>query len=461
MNTILLVLSLVFGGLFVFNYLNKENKNWIILVSRIFLGILFIYSGFVKAVDPLGSTYKFVDYFNAFGMGFLDDLAFPLAILLSSAEFIIGFGLLFGSYLRLNTVFAALFMLVFTPLTLILAISNPVSDCGCFGDALILTNWQTFWKNIIIDIPIVILLLQKQNIKNLFTGKSAIVVNALGLVFILFVSIYGYRHLPVMDYRPYKIGDNIKEGMEMPEDAKADVYSSTFTYKNLETQEVKEFPEDQLDEPINHPEEWEFVDSKSVLVEEGYHPPIHDFTITNKEKGDITDQILEREAYTLMLVSYDLPNIDSQSLLKLEALNKQFDDSELNALVLTAAVDEQIDNAKAELMKQLGYDDVAAAEKQMQTLYLYEFEGNVLEFTEDELPEDLDDRYQMLGEEEVEIEQEEQGLSYDFFICDPITLKTIVRANAGLVLLKKGTVINKWHYNDFPTLEMIRAEIKK
>lgn len=461
MNSILIVLSLVFGALFIMNYLKKESQNWIILVSRVFLGIIFIYSGFVKAVDPLGSTYKFIDYFNAFGMGALEDLAFPLAILLSSAEFIIGFGLLFGSYLRLNSVLAALFMLLFTPLTLILAIANPVSDCGCFGDALILTNWQTFWKNIIIDLPIIILLLQKQNIKNLFTGKSAVALNILGLVFIVFVSVYGYQHLPIFDYRPYKIGNNIKEGMEMPEGAKSDVYTSSFTYKNLETQEVKEFPEDQLDEPINHPDKWEFVDSQSVLVEEGYHPPIHDFTITNNLQGDITDRILESDSYTLMLVSYDLPNIDSESLLKLETLNKQFDDSELNALVLTAAVDEQINSAKAELMKQLGYDDIAASEQQMQTVYLFEFEGNVLEFTENELPEDLDDRYQMIGEEEVEIEQEKQGLSYDFFICDPITLKTIVRANAGIVLLKKGTVINKWHYNDFPTLEMIQAEIKK
>jgi uncharacterized membrane protein YphA (DoxX/SURF4 family) len=122
------------------------------ILSRLFIGAIFIYSGFVKGIDPLGSTYKFTDYFFAFGMEWLEPIAFPLAIILSALEFVVGISLFLGIKIKLSSLGALLFMLLFLPLTLYIALKDPVQDCGCFGDALILTNWQTFWKNIIIII---------------------------------------------------------------------------------------------------------------------------------------------------------------------------------------------------------------------------------------------------------------------------------------------------------------------
>ena len=130
---------------------------YIRLISRLIVGMVFIFSGFVKAVDPLGSAYKFADYFTAFKLGFLEFLALPLGIFLSAFELILGLTLILGY--RRKTVFQILmwFMSFFTLLTFILAIFNPVTDCGCFGDALILTNWQTFFKNVVLMVFVSIL----------------------------------------------------------------------------------------------------------------------------------------------------------------------------------------------------------------------------------------------------------------------------------------------------------------
>lgn len=461
MNTVLLSLSVLFGMLFILQLRKFEFQSLAILFSRIFLGIVFIYSGFVKAVDPLGYTYKIIDYLTAFGMGELSALAFSTAILISAIEFIIGFGFIAGLFLRLSTWLGAMFMLVFTPLTLYLAISNPVTDCGCFGDALVITNWQTFWKNLIIDIPIIILILQRKKVYNFFEGKTAIALSSFAFIGIIYVSVFSYQHLPIMDFRPFKTGNNIAEGMAVPEGEKLDVYMSTFTYKNLETKELVEFDEHDLGEPLSNEEKWVFVDSESVLVEEGYHAPIHDFSIVSSATGDITEQVLNDSNYTLILVSYDLSRSDLEGLVKFEQLSKYFINSSVSTLALTAALEDEISQAQEDLKKALSYDTLTRIRVETSKIYFYEYEGNVLEFTDEDLPEDLDDSYLFIGDEDVELEQEvEADLSFDFYICDPTTLKTIVRANPGLVLLKKGTIINKWHFNDFPTAEELEKELQ-
>ena len=456
MNIILILLSLFFGAVFLLYATNKEKQAVAIVVSRVFIAIVFLYSGFVKAVDPLGYTYKIIDYFTAFGMDNFKALAFYLSIAITSAEFLIGFGLLFGVFLRLYSILAALFMIVFTPLTLYLAINNPVTDCGCFGDALVITNWQTFWKNLIIDIPLIILLLQKRNLKDSFSSQNAIVLNIGGLVFILVISIYSFMHLPIIDFRPYKIGNNIKEGMKIPEGEKTDVYKSTFTYRNIKTQEEKDFTEDNLDEPLNNEELWEFVDSKTILLEEGYHPPIHDFNIVSKTNGDITEQVLNDSAYTFILVSYNLNKANFDGLIKFEQLSRAVSNAKFMAL--TAALDDEIEKNQDSLIHYFSYDTIVKKELSTQTIYFYEYEGNVMEFSEDEIPED--EAYLFIGTEDIEEESTQKAkLSFEFNICDPTTLKTIVRANPGMILIKNGVIIDKWHYSDFPAQEEIQKII--
>ncbi|OFY89845.1 MAG: hypothetical protein A2236_03880 [Bacteroidetes bacterium RIFOXYA2_FULL_33_7] len=205
------------------------------LISRLFVGLLFTFSGFVKSVDPLGSTYKFTDYFTAFGMGWAESLSLPLAIILSTAEFIVGLNLIFGFRIKISAWLALLFMAFFTPLTLVLAIDNPVTDCGCFGDALILTNWKTFWKNIIILIPTLIVFFGRAKIKSYFSTIAQWSISVFLIVLIVGFQFYNLKHLPVIDFRPYSVGSYLPDKMVYPENAAPDEYKTLFYYKNTKT----------------------------------------------------------------------------------------------------------------------------------------------------------------------------------------------------------------------------------
>lgn len=370
------------------------------IISRLFVGFLFMFSGFVKGIDPLGSTYKFTDYFRAFGMEWAEPIALALGFLLSSAEFIIGFGLFFNLKLKFSSWGALLFMSFFTPLTLILAIYNPVTDCGCFGDALKITNWQTFWKNIIIIIPTIIVFIGKNKIKSFLTPKFQLVIFLVAFLGINLFSYYCYSHLPIIDFRPYKIGTHIPDKMKVPEGAPQDVYETIFKYQNLNTKEIKEF--NQTNYPWQDTLNWKWVDSKSILVKEGYHAPIHDFVIESPEDGEITDLILEDENYSFLLIAFDLKKSSTSN--------------------------QQLINSLASFCKNSGYKFYCVTSS---------------------------------GEEEINNFKSINNAQYAFCNADEVTLKTMIRANPGLILLKKGTVMNMWHYNDIPTAEEFKNSILK
>ncbi len=266
------------------------------VVSRIILGIVFIFSGFVKAVDPLGSAYKFADYFSAFKLGFLEFSALPLGVFLAVFELVLGITLILGY--RRKTVYWILmwFMSFFTLLTFVLALSNPVSDCGCFGDALILTNWETFLKNVILMVFVLILYLQrKQEVETGLRYREWMVIIIFFAGAACF-SIWNYRHLPLLDFRPYDVGTVIQDEMEIPEGVPVDEYETTLIYKNKETGKSEEFSME------NYPRDtlvWEFESSDSKLVNKGYEPPIHDFAIMDEYGDDLADEILNNRDYSL------------------------------------------------------------------------------------------------------------------------------------------------------------------
>jgi len=207
-------------------------------ISRIIVGLVFIFSGAVKAIDPLGSAYKFHDYFLAFNMAWLDWLSLPLSILLCTIEFAAGFSVITGVRQKTGIVIIILLMAVFTPLTFVLALTNPVSDCGCFGDAVHLTNWQTFWKNVLLVILAVIVFIRRKEITNVFRSSTEwIITGSVAIIFILF-SLGNLRYLPVIDFLPYKTGVKIADQMVIPEGAEPDKYITTFIYeKNGEQRE--------------------------------------------------------------------------------------------------------------------------------------------------------------------------------------------------------------------------------
>jgi uncharacterized membrane protein YphA (DoxX/SURF4 family) len=361
-------------------------KKVIVEISRILLGVVFVFSGFVKAVDPVGSAYKISDYFSAWGLQFLDILALPGSFFQSVLEFALGVFLLAGIYRKITSFLILLVMCFMTPLTLYLAIANPITDCGCFGDALVITNWQTFYKNTVLLTAAVIVFLWHRQMTFLFPKKHRSLILLFTLLFILGISFYCYAYLPVLDFRPYKIGNNIREGMSIPEGAETDVYETVFIYEKEGI--AHEFTID------NYPKEdsgWTFVDSKSKLIKKGYEPPIHDFTITTEQGDDITDEVLADDNYTFLLIAHKLEKASDSNIDKINEIYDYAKQNGYNFICLTASLPSQIKEWK-----------------------------------------------------------ENTGAEYPFCTMDDITLKTIIRSNPGLLLIKKGTIINKWPDKKIP-----------
>ena len=243
-------------------------------LSRIIVGITFLFSGFVKAVDPLGFTYKIQDYLIAFQLTDLFALALPAAIAMVVLEFLIGLFLLMGIYRRIISILATIFMAVFLPLTLWIAIGNPVEDCGCFGDALIISNWATFYKNIILSVCALFLLFNYKLLTPLFSIKATRFAAGYAVIFAVTFAIYNTVKLPVIDFRPFKIGSDIAEQMKIDPE-KGDVVENIFIYSKNGVE--KEFTED--DYPWND-STWIFVDMQSRIIREGEKPKIEDFHLT-------------------------------------------------------------------------------------------------------------------------------------------------------------------------------------
>jgi uncharacterized membrane protein YphA (DoxX/SURF4 family) len=366
-------------------------------IARILVGLTFIFSGFVKGIDPWGSAYKFTDYFNAMHMEWLIWAAFPLGVLLAFTEFAIGIALLFNVFLRFFSWLALLFMIFFTGLTLWIAIENPVTDCGCFGDALVISNWETFYKNVVLIVLTVVVFIYRNNMKGSPGKKTGFTLSALSVLLYAAFVIHSYNHLPVFDFRPYKVGVNIPESMAIPADAPQAEYENIFYYKNKNTGEVEEFTEENY--PWQDTINYEFHDMESNLIREGYVPPIHDFRIETPEGDNIADFFLYDDNYVFILIAYDLKKSSTKPQAKINTLANWAVNDGMAFICLTSS----------------------------------------------------------LPEESAEF-AERHGAPYEFFNCDEITLKTIVRSNPGLMVIKDGTIVAKYHYNDIPTPEEFEQE---
>lgn len=241
---------------------------------RLVTGGVFLFSGVVKAIDPLGTVYKIGDYLEAFGGVWLQVsvLAYPAAFVLIALELMIGIQLLLMVRFKPNAVMAFVFMLIMTPLTLYIALYNPVTDCGCFGDALTISNWQTFYKNIVLLVVTLILVVSRDKFKSFFLPPVEYAVAGMFLMLTAGFMSYTMMHLPLIDFRPYKVGVNIPEAMQIPEGAPVDEYTYSFVYSKEGVQQT--FGIDALPDST-----WTFVEQASKLVKQGYVPPITNFTI--------------------------------------------------------------------------------------------------------------------------------------------------------------------------------------
>ena len=367
------------------NYNNKKALHITGSIARTLLALTFLFSGFVKAVDPLGTVYKIQDYLHE-GFGGIFQWAIPAsgvaAVCLIALEWLLGIAMLLNVRTQWTSWITLLFYCIMTPLTLYIAIANPVSDCGCFGDALVITNWQTFWKNIILLLLSICLVICRKAIPELFSWWMEIIITLAALGSVAGIMGYSYTHLPQIDFRPYKVGNHIPTLMEIPDDAEVDQYEITLIY----AKDGKEQTFTLENYPKGDPE-WTFVDQKSVLIKKGYVPPIHDFEIETLEGDYITQDILESEEPIALVVMYDLTKTDTTQLEKLMHMIHEYP----RVYFLTASGEEEI----FAFAEELGWDE--------ETTYS------------------------------------------TFCFTDPITLKTIVRANPGVIVVQNGTIIDKYN----------------
>lgn len=390
----------------------KKTKTIIASISRALLGLVFVFSGAVKAIDPLGTVYKIEDYLKAFG-GFFTDLM-PLATMaavgLILLELLLGVCMVLNVRTQWTSWIALAFYCVMTPLTLYIALTDPVSDCGCFGDAIVLTNWQTFQKNVVLMTLSIVLVALRKKVYPLWTWQVEVFLAALTIVSAVLFMEYTYRHLPVVDFRPYKVGNHIPTLMEYPEDAEPDQYDISFVYAKdgvEQTFALENYPKGDTT--------WTFVRQESKLIKKGYEPPIHDFEIINDNYEDITWDILESESPITLVVMYDLAQADKKQMKKVEALKNSVEQSMNN-------FEQSMDYIELSMNDSIeALDDF---EQPLSNFYILTGSGT---------------------DEIINFSLEYPTLSDCICTCDPITLKTIVRANPGVIVVQNGTIIDKYN----------------
>lgn len=364
--------------------------------ARTLLGITFIFSGFVKAVDPLGTVYKIEDYLRAFGGIFVNlmPLAAVAAGILIAAEFMLGICLVCNIRTRWTGWVALAFMGVMTPLTLYIALENPVSDCGCFGDAIVLSNWATFSKNIVLTALVVVLLCTRRHIPQTLSWKVETGIFTGTLLLLCALMAWTLLHLPIMDFRPYKVGNNIPALMEIPEDAEMDQYDIRLVYQKDGIE--KEFT---LADYPKGDSTWTFVRQNSKLIKKGYEPPIHGFEIMSLDYEDLTYDILESETPVTLVIMYDLNKADMDQVERINMLYHQCLTRHEQMYIVTGSGEQAIHD------------------------FCYNIAIN-----------DRSNRITPFNHPEAV-----------FCTCDGVTLKTIVRANPGVIVIKDGNIIDKYN----------------
>jgi uncharacterized membrane protein YphA (DoxX/SURF4 family) len=359
-------------------------------ISRLLVAFVFLFSGFVKGVDPLGTAYRIEDYFIAFGADYAIPFTLFLSIFLCAVEFALGAALLFNFWLKVLSWPLLLMMAFFTLLTLNDAIYNPVPDCGCFGDALKLTNWETFYKNVVLIILVGIIFYYRKKFRSIFVPR--IDMWAVAVIFLAFTyfSVHQYRHLPWIDFLGWKKGTDLVP--DNPGQSK-----TYLIYRNKISGEEKEYLSPNY--PWNDTtwvREWEFVAQR---VDDSGVIKGHNLKIFDSEGNDYTETFINNPGYQFLVVSYSLSEASEKGMEKINRLFEQVNNEAHSMVVLTGSLDKEI----------------AAYRQKMHP--------------------DL-----------------------EFYNADDVELKIIVRANPGVILLRDGVVVDKWHWRDLPDYDELKEE---
>lgn len=312
---------------------NQKLTRWFVLGLRILVGAVFAFSGFVKAIDPWGVLYKFEEYIVALGVEWLSPFVLFGAIAVSVFEFVLGVMLIVGAYRRISVWLALFTMLVMTPLTLWLALTNAVPDCGCFGEALMLSNWATFGKNILLLIAILYLLLFNVRLSNVYSPSIQWIVTTVTALYIALVAFYGYFYQPMIDFRPYKVGTAILPGNE-PEEA-----DFVFVYEKDGVK--KEFAVDEI--PSDEDTAWTFVERKERKAKKGDSTENVGLTLREDDE-DVTSDVIKQEGEQIILVFSDMTDIDITYTYLINVLDDFARKHNVDIIGVTGASDSDIDD---------------------------------------------------------------------------------------------------------------------
>lgn len=374
--------------------IKDTNLNWTLnVVARVVVGLVFIFSSFVKGVDPMGTSFKITEYLTAwsfFGMSF--DWLVPLATFMSMAlivvEFTTGVMLLFGAFRRLSAWVLVLMMLFFTFTTLFDAITNKVTDCGCFGDAIKLTNWQTFWKNIALDVPTVWIFLTR-SLRRKQRFERDVLITLFAMVAMVLFGLFNINNEPCIDFRSWKVGNQM---MEMDENAQVKSY---VTYVNKETGEKDEFLSEELVKRMEDPaweEKWEWESSR---VEDPHEIKADGFSMLDMDMNDHAKELIGMDDYLLIATVHHLDKVNEQGQQALKSVAAWAEENGVLMVLLSSALSEEVQS------------------------FLYE-----------------------------------NGLdNLDFYFADATAIETMARSNPGFVLMKGGKVMGKWHYRHADEIE--------
>lgn len=374
-------------------------KNGLVWFCRIAVGLLFIFSGLIKANDPLGFSYKLEEYFEVFHTTWLNGFALSLSILLCALEMILGFALLVGAR-AVKVVWGLLLLIIFFGfLTFYSAYFKVVQTCGCFGDAIPLTPWQSFTKDMALLLLVLVLFVNRKTIKPLTNTKTGDKLLIGATIVSIGFGLYTYNFLPVVDFLPYKVGANILQEMKTPPGAVPDEFEVTYILKNKKTKESKTMSDKEyIKSGIWKDTNWEVQGNpESHLVKKGFEPKIRDLNIQDAQGNNYNEELLSSPFYSLVIVAWNLEDTNP------DAVNR------INALAINLT---QNYNTRTIFLTSNAPD-------------------NAQKFAKD------------------------HKLVSELFYADGVPLKTMVRSNPGIILLKNGTVINKWHFHNMPKYEYI------
>ena len=375
--------------------------NILLWIARILVGLLFIFSGLIKANDPMGFGYKLDEYFHVFHMGFLSDFSTWIAIFLCAIEIILGGLLLIGVAGRKVAWGLLLLIIFFTFLTFYSATSGAVKSCGCFGDAIPLTPWESFIKDLVLLVLILIIFIYRKQIKPII--KSPFTLNLLTLLIVIVsfgIGVFTLYYLPFVDFLPYKEGNNIPSLMKVPDGAEPDVYEHIYEMKNKKTNESKKVTDKEyMSQKLWEDEDWEIIgEPKTTLVKKGYELKIPDLIISDMDGTDRTEEVINNPYYNFIVTS---TNVSKMSPIDLKALEK-------------------INNTIRELSEDYNIRAILATAS---------------------------------SSDEVNYLNDQMDLVLETFYVDAVPLKSMVRSNPGVMLMLNGTVIKKWSSINFPSKE--------